>query len=75
MNDAENLVDLKSAIEALKKAQTALEFSLVHYGPKSRDAFIFNVGFARGRLSRIASRIKGEPVPPLSEDAAVESAP
>lgn len=68
MSDDENLVDLRDAIEALKKAQTSLEFSLTHVGPRSRDAFIFQVGFARGRLSRISARIYGEHVPPLPTD-------
>ena len=67
-DDKAQLADLHRAIEALKKAESALQFALAHHGPKSREAFIFNVGFARGRLSRITSRIYGEAVPPLPED-------
>jgi hypothetical protein len=69
-DDKKNLDDLQSAIEALRKAKTALQFSMVHHGPKSRAAFLFEVGFARGRLGRIAERVYAglEPPQPVNDD-------
>lgn len=72
-DDKAQLADLHAAIEALKAAERALQFALVHHGPKSREAFVHNVGVARGRLTRVAARIHGEHE--THEEASGESDP
>jgi hypothetical protein len=68
IDDKGNLQDLHSAEQALIKAKHALQAAMVGQGPRKRDEFVFNVGVARGRLSRISSRIYGEVVPPHPDD-------
>jgi hypothetical protein len=57
--DQANLDDLKDAEEALIEARQALARAMAGLGGgrEEREKFIFKVGFARGRLSRITSRI------------------
>jgi hypothetical protein len=51
-DDDLNLFDLGEAIEALESARDALR-----KGQDAREKFIFDVGFARGRLARVSDRI------------------
>ena len=56
-DDKASLADLHQASLAVKAAEEALKAAMVGQGPRLREAFVFNVGFARGRLLRVASRI------------------
>jgi hypothetical protein len=55
--DQQNLADLKDVAQAVEHALAALKSAMVGGPPGNREAFIFQVGYARGRLSRISSRI------------------
>jgi hypothetical protein len=57
--DEANLADLKDAEAALIEAHQALTRAMVGLGggAADREKFIFKVGFARGRLSRVSDRI------------------
>ena len=56
--DQANLDDLKDAEEALIEGRQALARAMTGLGGRAdRETFVFKVGFARGRLSRITSRI------------------
>ena len=68
IDDRPNLQDIEGAKQALEKARDHLEQAMVGKGPRSREAFIFYIGMARGRLSRVASRINGETLPPHPDD-------
>jgi len=58
--DEANLADLKEVEAALIEAHQALTRAMVGVGVAGeRERFVFKVGFARGRLSRISSRIYG----------------
>jgi hypothetical protein len=72
IDDKGNLNDLHAAGEALMKAKHALQAAMVGQGPSKREAFIFYVGMARGRLSRIVSRIDGETVAWHPDDEAIQ---
>ena len=64
-DDKANLADLHQVKRAVLEAEDALKSAMVGQGPRQREQFVFSVGFARGRLSRIWERIDGEPVPDL----------
>ena len=49
-DDVENLNDLGDVVKALTEAVDALRDG-------NREMFVFHVGFARGRLSRVSDRI------------------
>jgi len=70
IDDKASLQDVEQAIGALMKASHALQEAMVGRGPRSREAFSFYVGVARGRLSRVASRINGETVSPHPDEEA-----
>ena len=61
MNEAEddrlNLDDLKDVADAIEHALAALKSAMVGGPPRNREAFLFQVGLARGRLSRVWRRI------------------
>jgi hypothetical protein len=69
-DDKQSLDDLHQVERAVIEARHALTKAMVGHGPRERESFIFNVGFARGRLSRIAERIYAgmEPPPPINDD-------
>jgi hypothetical protein len=59
-DDLQNLADLKEVEAALIEAHQALTRAMAGLGGAGeRERFVFKVGFARGRLSRISSRIYG----------------
>jgi hypothetical protein len=54
----QSLADLKDAEAALIEARQALVRAMSGFGGQAeRERFIFKVGFARGRLEGISSRI------------------
>ena len=55
--DQANLDDLKDAEAALIEARQALTRAMAGGGRAEREKFVFQVGFARGRLSRLSARI------------------
>jgi hypothetical protein len=61
-DDRLNLADLKEVEAALIEAHQALTRAMVGLGGTGeRERFVFKVGFARGRLSRVSERIyRGE---------------
>jgi hypothetical protein len=69
-DDKASLDDLHQIERAVIEARHALTRAMVGHGPRERESFIFNIGFARGRLSRIAERINAfiEPPPPVNDD-------
>ena len=70
-DDKVNLDDLKEIEEALIKAHQALARAMAGLGQHERELFIFQIGWARGRLTRISERIYrgGDPAPPANDDA------
>jgi hypothetical protein len=53
-----NLQDVEDVLAALIEARHALTRVIAGLGaPGDRETFIFKVGFARGRLSRVSERI------------------
>jgi hypothetical protein len=70
-DDQANLADLKETEEALIKARQALTRAMAGIGQRDREIFIFHVGFARGRLSRVSERIlRPNPSLPANDDDA-----
>jgi hypothetical protein len=69
-DDKQTLDDLHQIERAVIEARHALTRAMVGHGQRERESFIFNIGFARGRLSRIAERIYAgmEPPPPVNDD-------
>jgi hypothetical protein len=68
-DDKASLDDLHQVERALIEARHALTRAMVGHGPRERESFIFNIGFARGRLARIAERIfAGLEPPPVNDD-------
>jgi hypothetical protein len=67
-DDKGNLMDVAAAGQALEKASDHLKEAMVGKGPHSREAFMFYLGVARGRLSRVVSRLNGETLPPHPDD-------
>jgi hypothetical protein len=53
----ENLNDIVDAVEALTAALEALKAARAGGGPGERERFVFQIGYARGRLSRVSDRI------------------
>jgi hypothetical protein len=59
-DDWQNLADLKEVEAALIEAHQALTRAMAgRGGTGERERFVFKVGFAGGRLSRVCSRIYG----------------
>ena len=68
-DDKASLDDLHQVERAVIEARHALTRAMVGHGPRERESFIFNIGFARGRLSRIAERaFAGMEPPPVNDD-------
>jgi hypothetical protein len=68
-DDKASLDDLHQVERALIEARHALTRAMVGHGPRERESFIFNIGFARGRLQRVAERIfAGMEPPPVNDD-------
>jgi hypothetical protein len=69
-DDKQTLDDLHQIERAMIEARHALTRAMVGHGPRERESFIFNIGFARERLSRIVERIYAgmEPPPPVNDD-------
>jgi hypothetical protein len=66
-DDTMNLADLKDVEAALIEAHQALTRAMVGLGgPGERETFVFKVGFARGRLSRVSERITRAAAPGAS---------
>ena len=56
-DDKQNLDDMREAERALIEARHALTKAMVGQGSHHREAFLFHLGFARGRLSRVCDRV------------------
>ena len=69
-DDKQTLDDLHQIERAMIEARHALTKAMVGHGPRERESFIFNIGFARGRLARISERVCAgmEPPPPVNDD-------
>ena len=69
-DDKQSLDDLHQVERAVIEARHALTKAMVGHGSRERESFIFNIGFARGRLQHIAERIYAgmEPPPPVNDD-------
>jgi hypothetical protein len=65
IDDKASLDDLKEVERAVMEARHALQFAMVGQGSHHRETFVFHVGMARDRLSRIISRIYGQDPPPI----------
>ena len=63
IDDKASLDDLKEIERAVIAARHSLISAMVGQGQSARESFIFHIGFARGRLSRVSSRIYGEDAP------------
>ena len=55
--DKLNLDDVRDVRSALEIALEALRKSMEGHGPEHREQFIFQIGFAIGRLGRVQARI------------------
>ena len=55
-DDKQNLDDLREVERALIEARQALTKAMVGQGSHHRHAFVFHLGFARGRLELISER-------------------
>ena len=68
-DDKQSLDDLHQIERAVIEARHALTRAMVGHGQRERESFIFNIGFAKGRLQRIAERIYAamEPPPPIND--------
>ena len=53
----DDLADLEDAIEALEAARDALKACMARDDAGERERFVFQLGYARGRLYRIFARI------------------
>ena len=69
-DDKQSLDDLKDVERAVTEARQALIRAIVGQGPRERETFVFHVGVARGRLSRVESRIYGQDPPPIEREDA-----
>ena len=58
-DDKQNLDDLREVERAVIEARHALTKAMVGQGSHHREAFLFHLGFARGRLSRVCDRAYG----------------
>ena len=69
--DKQNFDDLREIRAVLEMAEEALRKAMEGQGQGQREMFIFHVGWARGRLSRVTERIfrPGDPKPPANDDA------
>lgn len=65
IDDKASLDDLKDVERAMIEARQALTRAMVGLGPRERESFVFHVGVAHGRLSRVISRIYGGSPPPI----------
>ena len=71
-DDKQTLDDLHQIERAVIEARQALTRAMVGHGQRERESFIFNIGFARGRLQHIVERIYlhgVEPPPPVNDEA------
>jgi hypothetical protein len=68
-DDQQNLADLKEARAALEMADEALRKAVEGQGQGQREMFVFHVGWARGRLSRVTDRIYRPSLPANDDDA------
>jgi hypothetical protein len=60
-DDKANLDDIYEVEVALMEARHALTKAMTGLGGRGeREEFIYKIGYARGRLSRVSSRIYGE---------------
>jgi hypothetical protein len=57
VDDQQTLDDLKDIERAVIEARQALIRAMVGLGQREREAFLFHLGFARGRLMRICDRV------------------
>jgi hypothetical protein len=61
-DDFEDMQDVQEAIDALHEALAALKAAgRAGAGRAERERFVFKIGFARGRLSRVSERIYAGP--------------
>ena len=60
VDDKANLADLFDVEQAMIEAHQALTRAMVGHGPHERENFVYYVGVARGRLSRVINRIYGQ---------------
>ena len=71
--DKRNLADLREIRATLEMAEEALRKAMEGQGQGQREMFIFHVGWARGRLSRVSERIfrpgEASPARPANDDA------
>jgi hypothetical protein len=56
-DDRTNLFEVRDVILALEIALEALRKVMEGRGPEQREQFVFQIGFARGRLQRVCDRI------------------
>jgi hypothetical protein len=56
-DDKQNLDDLREVERALMEARHALTKAMVGQDLHHRAAFLFHLGFARGRLSLVCDRV------------------
>jgi hypothetical protein len=59
-DDKLNLADVMAVADAAGRAEEALAKAMVGGGQGEREQFVYEIGFARGRLSRISDRILGK---------------
>jgi hypothetical protein len=60
-DDKASLDDIAEVEIALMEARHALTKAMTGLGGRSeREEFVYKIGFARGRLARVSSRIYGE---------------
>jgi hypothetical protein len=57
VDDQQNLDDLKDIERAMIEARHALIKAMVGQDQREREAFVFHLGFARGRLMRVCDRV------------------
>jgi hypothetical protein len=56
-DDQQSIIDINHVIAALEIALEALRKATEGQGGGQREQFVFQIGFARGRLSRVSERI------------------
>ena len=55
--DRQNRADVQTVRQALEIAEEALRRAMEGGPPRDREEFAFQIGFARGRLTRVSERI------------------
>ena len=56
-DDRQNLFDLHAVAQAIEIAQEALRKVMEGAGREEREQFLFQIGFAYGRLGRVCNRV------------------